>query len=321
MRRILRAIRNVLSPKWQHRLHRHILVPAGYREMISRANRVAIVKVQGDFAGDQEVVLYDLRRVAHILEKGLLHPNWEPGHGGSIYRQLCAELINAENLGCAGTEDQTYEWACSLKRGYEQAQQQNAFERSKPREQAVPLSATEVEQFIRTRRSVRSFEERAVPAAIVKKIVDSINWSSTSCNRQPAVVYVAQTVKTARECMRQFKGATGISSYVPCFIVFCADMRGYTFPAERLLPAIDVALGMQNVALMAHGYGLSLTMLSWAQHSPRENTRLRALFDIPMYHEIIAGCLCGYPGIAVAPPARKSVEATMRTLADEGTGN
>jgi len=117
--------------------------------------------------------------------------------------------------------------------------------------------------------------------------------------------------------MKQFKGATGISEYVPGFMVFCADMRGYSYPAERMLPVVDVSLGMQSAALVAHAHGLSMTFLSWAQHTAGEDTALRELFDIPDYHEIVAGALCGYPAVSVEAPARKSITTTIRMLPDE----
>ena len=317
MKKILHLIRKRLPARWQHHLRRQFAAPAGYREMIRRADRVEQKKAQGGFVSDLETRLFDLRRVAHIREKGLLHPEWEPEHGRNDYLDLCRALEDMDNCSSAPLQDPTYKWAVALKEEYEQAQEQGAVDRPSPEEESSIITAVLVERFIKARRSVRSFKQQPVPVDAVEKIVEAMNWSPTSCNRQPAVVYVAHTVSSARECMKHFKGATGISEYVPCFMVFCADMRGYSYPAERLLPAIDVSLGMQSAALVAHGHGLSMTILSWAQHSVEEDTALRDIFNIPDYHEIIAGALCGYPAVSVEAPARKSIATTIRMLPDE----
>ena len=81
-------------------------------------------------------------------------------------------------------------------------------------------------------------------------------------------------------------------------------------PNEILLPIIDVSLGIQNCCLIAHCLGLSLTLLSWAQHTEEDDKNLRNFLGIPEYYQIIVNGALGYPEHNVPIPYRKLLKTT-----------
>jgi hypothetical protein len=79
-------------------------------------------------------------------------------------------------------------------------------------------------------------------------------------------------------------------------------------PNEVALPYIDVSLGVQNCALVAHALGISLTLLTWAQQVDWQEHELRRLLDIPVHFQIIVSAAGGYPDRGVDVPVRKTKE-------------
>ena len=164
---------------------------------------------------------------------------------------------------------------------------------------------------IKARRSVRFYEAKNVTRDTVEKVVNVINWSPNSCNKQTAKVFVASNPSLVESCLLTCKGATGFSEFIPIFLCFCSDLRSYILPAEMLLPSIDVSLGVQNCCLVAHSLGLSITLLSWAQHTKQDDRRLRSLLGIPDYYQIIVNGTMGYPEYILETPGRKALESTF----------
>jgi nitroreductase len=210
-------------------------------------------------------------------------------------------------------DDPTRRWAGVILEEYDESQRSGLNPRTDgqaPRQSTLGWETAI--RFLQSRRSIRSFIDQPLTEATLRRIVEALNWCSTSCNRQPGVVFATFDGAKVRAAMRCFAGASGFSSHVPCFLVFTADLRAYTMPLEVWLPAIDCSLGMQSVALAAHAAGLSMTILSWAHHSMEDEEQLRDLFRIPQCNQIIAGAALGYPATALPPPGRKSIDQTLQ---------
>lgn len=264
--------------------------------------------IENDGFCDEEYTSQCLRRYAHIIDKGLQHDDWEPGHSLNFFTSACNAIKMITDTKMAN--DPSVLWAGEVVDDYRKQSR-----RSKQHYQSFCESDNfstyeQLVSIIRTRRSIRHFTDRPVDIHIIRKIVDTINWSPTSCNRQPAKVFLTTDPLLAKECLATCKGGTGFSQSVPCFLSFCAYVKGYDFPNEFLMPTIDVALGVQNCCLTSHSFGLSLVLLSWAQHDVEENTKLRKLLDIPSNCQIVVNGVLGYPSSSVPPPLRKGIDCT-----------
>jgi nitroreductase len=161
------------------------------------------------------------------------------------------------------------------------------------------------------RRSDRSFLTKSVDNETLKKLAPAVNWAASSCNKQPIVLFATTNPEIAKACLKCCKGGTGFSDFIPAFISFTADMRGYYLPDEAYLPSIDVALGAQNFFLAAKTMGLSGCCLSWALKDQKEDAQLRKLLAIPDFAQIIFNVVIGYPSKSSVTPARKNLSETL----------
>jgi nitroreductase len=290
-------------------------MPADLRQAVSRVEAVMALQKSGEML-DDDYWAQKLRQAAHIIDKGLRRPDAEPGHSARWYQSAQEALSHLR--GSPILVDPSLTWALKKLSDYEAVQSGQARSAEPLPEREAVLSQESLHGLITSRRSVRFFEEREISADVVEKVIDVINWSPTSCNRQPAKVYVANDPELARSCLDTCQGATGFGAFVPCFLCFCADLRSYWLPKEMLLPVIDVSLGIQNCCLMAHAMGLGITLLSWAQHTEDEDARLRGMLGIPEHYEIVLNAALGYPAQRPEVPLRKSVELTRVVRSSQG---
>jgi len=282
-------------------------MPKDLRNTLSTVEVVMALQTSGEML-DEDFWAQKLRQAAHIIDKGLQRPDAEPGHGAQWYRSAQEALSHLK--GSPILDDPSLTWSLKKLSDYE-AVQSGQYRSAEPLPAREPsFSQASLQDLITSRRSVRFFEEREISADAVEKVVEMIDWSPTSCNRQPAKVYVANDPALARSCLDTCQGASGFGDFVPCFLCFCADLRSYWLPREMWLPVIDVSLGIQNCCLMAHAMGLGITLLSWAQHTEDEDARLRSTLGIPEYCEIVVNGALGYPAQTPDVPLRKSVEGT-----------
>jgi nitroreductase len=292
-------------------LSRPVLVPSYYKRYIRKVEDVIDSQNIPYSGADPEYLLLLTRKFAHILDKGLHRSDIEKGHSHEIYTEL-SRILNA-GKGDDYLNDPSVRWAREKLNYYEGLQAgiktdplSEDKERILPRLDFGPLS-----DHIRSRRSNRAFLEKTVEKELLIRALETINWTTTSCNKQPARVFATVDPDLAAACARQCKGATGFSKFIPAFLAFTADLRGYSMPDEMFLPYIDVSLCAQNVLLSAHSLGLSTTALSWAQSSEGEEAKLRNLLNIPDHCLIIFNAITGYPSKEYCIPARKPVDKTL----------
>ena len=248
-----------------------------------------------------------MRKYGHIIDKGLHRRDIAPGHSCPYYlllKTLADKLSTTEFA-----SDPTYLWACDKLVQYEALQQQS--ESFIPLEDPIVpsnISYEDLLELIKARRSNRFFLEKEISDEVVSKLKETVNWAANSCNKQPIQLFITNNPTLAKECLACCKGGTGFSEYIPSFWVFAANVRGYVWPSEIYLPAVDTSLGAQNVFLAAHTLDISGTILSWAQKDAAEDARLRKLLDIPSDYSIIFCAVMGYPEYGYVTPHRKSIK-------------
>jgi nitroreductase len=288
---------------------RPALVPRGYNELIEQAESIIDLR-ENHHSLDDFYWAQKLRKYAHIIDKGLERFDCEPGHSSSIYNSAQEALDHIKDSEML--KDASVLWAKKKLREYEHLQSEcQPFTKAE-----TPLLTSsgyeDLLNVIMNRRSIRSYSNKTVQTDTIKSIVEVINWSPSSCNRQTSQIFVTNDPSRAAKCLKTSQGATGFSKFVPCFMCFCADLRSYEMPSEILLPVLDVSLGIQNCCLVATTLGLSLTLLSWSLHTAQEEKELRRLLDIPNYFQIVVNGALGYPKCGVEVPSRKELKYTYR---------
>ncbi len=261
-----------------------------------------------DNSDSDQYLMGRIRQNCHILDKGLQVKEYETGRSKRYYEQAVQDIKQISDNKVKG--DPSLKWAKSCISKFKQKQTKKDLNFSNTPE-ITRCSYEDIIDIIRTRRSIRQYLPTPIDEITIRKIIGVIDWSPTSCNRQPARVFVTNDIEVVRECMKCSVGATCFSDYVPVYICFCADLRAYDMPTEFFNPFIDVSLGIQNCNLVACSLNVSITMLSWANHTQKGETRLRRLLGIPDYCQIIVNAVAGYPECAGDVPMRKDLSVTL----------
>jgi len=176
-------------------------------------------------------------------------------------------------------------------------------------------------ELFQSRRSIRRYESRPVPQAIIDRLLESAVWAPSAHNRQPWRFVVITTANAKQklagamgEALRRDLAADGLSrtaidrdanrSYTrltgaPLLILVCltmADMDEY--PDERrnrneaLMAAQGAAMAGQNLMLSAHALGLGACWLCAPLFCPEI---VRETLDLPADWQPQGVITVGYP--------------------------
>lgn len=280
-----------------------IIIPSYYRTLIEDSEKYLDYSLEE--SPEKDILL--MRKYGHIIDKGLHRQDIEAGHSKTYYKLLKEKVDRLKQTSFAS--DPTVQWAQSKIESYEQLQTDPQSFR--PLHGEAPVSSIKYEQLselIKQRRSNRFFKELNIADETIKQLSTLVNWAANSCNKQPIRLFISNNPTKAAECLKCCKGGTGFSTFIPTFWVFAADSRGYVWPSEAYLPAVDTSLGAQNVFLAAQTLGITGTILSWAQKSEEEETMLRSLLNIPQEFIIVFCAVMGYASHDYLPPQRKDIK-------------
>jgi len=286
---------------------RPFLVHGKYRQIIKDLEKFSEI-IDKSYGKDPSLSLLLVRKFGHILDKGLHRLDVEKGHSGAIAGELEKNIKIAE---LEYINDETIKWAKDKLEKYNELQATGRIDPLEGNQPDLKIEFDELNTLFKIRRSNRSFLVRNVDSEILDKLASSVNWAASSCNKQPVMLFATTDPAAAKACLRCCKGGTGFSEFIPAFISFTADMRGYYLPDEAYLPSIDVALGAQNFMLAAETLGLGGCCMSWALKDQNEEAQLRKLLSIPDYVQIIFNVVIGYPSKRAVPPTRKDLSNTL----------
>lgn len=303
MNRIGKIIRKFLPYKiYKLVANGFMIVPRYYKDAVDELEKYFDLSLGEDIQKD----LMRMRKMGHIIDKGLHRKDVTPGHSQVYYHDL-KDLVGRLKV-TEYADDPTVLWAEEKLAAYESLQEHP--QDFKPLCQDVvksQLSFNQISQLIRERRSNRSFTDKPVTDEIIEKLKDVANWAASSCNKQPIRIFVANDPGVSRECLKCCAGGTGFGENIPSFWCFTANVRGYVWPSEMYLPYVDTSLGAQNVFLAAQTLGIQGTILSWGQHTEEDDKHLRMLLNIPEDYVIIFCAVMGYAEYGYVAPSRKTV--------------
>ena len=160
--------------------------------------------------------------------------------------------------------------------------------------------------FLKTRRSVRVYQDKAVPRELLLRILEITRWAPTGTNRQPMKWIVIEH----RERVRELAGmvAEGLRSIpyfermtqgwdqgqdpvfrgAPHLIVAYASLEPYD-------PLTDGVISLEYVDLAAHAHGLGTCWAGVLMAALPINRAILAYLEIPAGHRVCGAMMIGYP--------------------------
>ena len=175
---------------------------------------------------------------------------------------------------------------------------------------------------IKTRRSIRKFEDRAVPHELVNEIIgDSAmapSWKNCQPVRYIAVESAALREKIADECVMDFKYNANTIRHCPLLMVV-AIVHGrsgferdgsYSTSKEDRWEMFDAGIANQTFCLAAHSKGVGSVILGVF-----DENKIRQYLPLPENERVTNLIALGYPleGDKNAPP-RKEVSQLLEIV-------
>jgi len=198
----------------------------------------------------------------------------------------------------------------------------------------LTFTATDLHNFLRTRRSIRRFKTDPVPNSVIQNILATATFAPSAHNRQPwrFVVITTQDVKEKladamavdferdlardglpiEEIEAQIKRSRERIASAPAAVLLCLDMSEMdVYPdekrrqAERMMAIQSVAASGLQLLLAAHAEGLGGVWACWPLFAPQT---ICTVLDLPESWEPQAMFFIGYAEIIPEARERKSIE-------------
>ena len=171
---------------------------------------------------------------------------------------------------------------------------------------------------IKTRRSVRKFEDKKVPHEVLEQIVEAAafapSWKNSQTVRYIAVEDAALKERIATEATMNFSHNKDIFSACPVLfgVVTKPGICGYekdgsyTTSKKDKWEMFDAGIASQTFMLAAHEYGVGTVTLGIF-----DEEILGKILELPEGDNVSALLAAGYPESAPAAPKKKSVEELL----------
>ncbi len=166
-------------------------------------------------------------------------------------------------------------------------------------------------EIVKNRRSIRKYEEKDIPEAVLNQILDAVKWSPswTNCQCWELVVVRDQAVKEKLQAT-VVKGNPAFKSVAaaPVVIALCGKkgVSGYynkevsTKFGDWIL--FDLGIATQTLCLAAHSQGLGTVVVGLMDHDAAAK-----VLGVPEEHELVALIPVGYPAKSPSAPGRREV--------------
>jgi len=141
-------------------------------------------------------------------------------------------------------------------------------------------------EIIKTRRSIRQFQDKQVSLETIKKLIGAAVYAPSGCNKQDwrFIVITEQRIKDKITNM----GGSALIKQAPLGILVLYSNQTKNIEYRGDIQSASAAI--ENLLLAAHYYGLGAC---WVCHLPPKR-QLRRLFNIPHYLSPVAYVLLGY---------------------------
>jgi len=195
-------------------------------------------------------------------------------------------------------------------------------------------------EFLRSRRSVRSFRPDPVPEAVLQRIIETATYAPSAHNKQPWRFIVLTGADARSHLTEAITGkfridmlADGTSDAeiqarvertvrrvkeAPVVIVLCRDVTQVNSQPDAIRQEAEATMGIQSVALAglqlllaAQVEGLGGTWICWPLFTLQAT---RAALELPADWEPQAMIFLGYSAEQPVTPERKPIQEIVRYL-------
>lgn len=257
-------------------------------------------------AGDAYPIYSRLCTACHILDKGLHIRNFEPGHGGAVYKR--AKLLESQIPADSRIRGEAaFQWCLNVMVDYEAAQQTGAPSYPAGGYAVNAEQTAAFENLCSAEVSCRDFLPDEVSDDVWEEIVGLAMTAPNSCCRQSTRFHIVGDPEKVSKLSGTIAGATGFNRLIPYLVFVAADLRVYA-SCDHRLPYIDAALALDRFTLAACTRGVYLTILNFEHADKRERELVHSMLGIPRSQRIVVAAAAGRPANLPSKPGRMAVE-------------
>lgn len=171
------------------------------------------------------------------------------------------------------------------------------------------LNIEQIDYFIRTRHSIRSYEQTTVDEDTWYKILLLASKAPSACNRQPVKVYWTSVLETVNKVNELIPGNQGFENQVPNWAIVAVDREMFGV-GEPLQWYVNGGIFLSYLVGALHAYKLGSCIFQIpATH--KNTVELRQLAGIPDNEAVVAAV-----GFGVPKKENKFLEAARRPVSE-----
>jgi nitroreductase len=179
----------------------------------------------------------------------------------------------------------------------------------------------DVIRLIKSHRSIRKFADQGIDGHLIKEIIESAQWASSSSFVQAYSIIGIKDQENKRE-LAQLCGDQSYIETCPVFLVFCADLNRLQMASTMhktkmvgeytesfIMATVDASLAAQNAMLAAESLGLGGVYIGGIRNNPEEVSKL---LKLPEYVYPVFGICLGYPAQDPGSKPRLPIEVIYK---------
>ena len=147
----------------------------------------------------------------------------------------------------------------------------------------------ELYEAIRTRKSVRAYEDKEVPAQLITKLLEAARMAPSASNRQEWRFVVVRDPGTRAKLCEAAGGQRSVGQ-APVVIACCAETDNHILSCRQACYPIDVAIAIDHITLCAVAEGLGTCWIG-----AFDEDKARAALNIPPHIRVVELLPLGYP--------------------------
>jgi nitroreductase/NAD-dependent dihydropyrimidine dehydrogenase PreA subunit len=175
-----------------------------------------------------------------------------------------------------------------------------------PIREELHASAEVIEQFLKKRRSIRTFEGKTVPRELLEHLIDTARWAHSAVNTQPVrwtIVYDGSRVKHLAGLLAEWVRKEGFAPHYVAAWDRGKDtmLRGAphlvvaTASAENPWAQVDSVIALTYLELAAQAHGLGTCWAGILTRAAAFNSAVTEYLKLEAGHKVCGAVMLGYP--------------------------
>jgi nitroreductase len=169
-----------------------------------------------------------------------------------------------------------------------------------------PVTFDALRELSLRRRSIRWFEQRAVPRSLIDGAIEVAAMAPSACNRQPFKYRVYDDPEMVRHVAQLPMGIKGYEHNIPVLAAIIGRLRACPHPRDRHVIYIDASLSAMSLMYALETVGLSSCPINWPD-IPQLEQAAQKLLGLAADERPIMFMAIGYPD----PEARVPVSSKI----------